>query len=32
MTNFLKGRNRTLKEYAESGKWQNFKWAVLSAE
>jgi hypothetical protein len=25
MTNFLKGRNRTLKEYAESGKWQNFK-------
>ena len=22
MTNFLKGRNRTLKEYAESGKWQ----------
>lgn len=22
MTNFLKGRNRTLKEYAESGKWR----------
>ncbi|SDS34941.1 SRPBCC family protein [Christiangramia echinicola] len=22
MTNFLKGRNRTLKEYAESGKWK----------
>ena len=25
MTNFLKGRNRTLKEYAESGKWKDFK-------
>ncbi|WP_029038768.1 SRPBCC family protein [Salinimicrobium xinjiangense] len=22
MTNFLKGRNKTLKEYAESGKWR----------
>lgn len=22
MTNFLKGRNRTLKEYAESGRWR----------